>query len=283
MHSGEFNRQVEEVLRGSYDLHVHAGPDPNAERRLDALDTARWAHEAEMAGFVLKSHEYPTAPLAYVMNRIYPGLNVAGAIVLNPEVGGLNPHAVQVAADLGTRVVWMPTHHAHFYLANLGRGPGIEILGDAGTLKPEVQDILDIVADRDMVLASAHVSPAESMALFKEARGKGIGRMVITHPDGVVSMEQQQEMVSLGAYAEYTFLPCMPSRNASTPERMVAALRMLGVERCVVSTDFGETTSPPAAEGMRMTIASLLQAGLKPEEVTTLVKSNPLQLVGSGP
>ncbi len=49
------NETVEEILRGSYDLHVHAGPDPNQEHLLDALDTARHAHEAEMGGFVLKS------------------------------------------------------------------------------------------------------------------------------------------------------------------------------------------------------------------------------------
>ena len=106
------NSQVEEILKGSFDLHVHAGPDPYHERPLDALEAARYAHEAEMAGFVLKSHQFPTATIAHALRRIYPGLNVAGAIVLNAEVGGLNPDAVQAAADLGARVVWMPTYGA---------------------------------------------------------------------------------------------------------------------------------------------------------------------------
>ena len=103
------NDLVEEILKGSVDLHVHAGPDPNQERRLDALETARHAYEAEMGGFVLKSHDYLTAPLAYALSRMYPGLLVAGAIALNRAVGGLNPDAVQVAANLDARVVWMPT------------------------------------------------------------------------------------------------------------------------------------------------------------------------------
>ena len=70
------NEQIEEVLRGSYDLHVHAAPDGSQERRMDALEVARYAYEAEMGGFVLKSHDYNTAPLTYALNQIYPGLNV---------------------------------------------------------------------------------------------------------------------------------------------------------------------------------------------------------------
>ncbi|MCH8310480.1 MAG: hypothetical protein IIB17_08300, partial [Chloroflexi bacterium] len=46
------NSQIEEILKGSFDLHVHASPDAGAERRLDALETARYAYEAEMSGFV---------------------------------------------------------------------------------------------------------------------------------------------------------------------------------------------------------------------------------------
>ena len=43
-----------------------------------------------MAGFVLKSHHYPTGPVAELLTRVYPGLTVVGAVALNDEVGGLN-------------------------------------------------------------------------------------------------------------------------------------------------------------------------------------------------
>ena len=33
--------RIAEILRGSFDLHVHSGPDPGQERRVDALDTFR--------------------------------------------------------------------------------------------------------------------------------------------------------------------------------------------------------------------------------------------------
>jgi hypothetical protein len=273
------NELVEEILKGSYDLHVHAGPDPFRQRRLDALETARHAYEAEMAGFVLKSHDYPTAPLAYALNRMYPGLNVAGSITLNRAIGGLNPDAVLVAAKLDARVVWMPTFDANFYLMEQGGGPGLKLTDDSGELHASVLEILGIIGERDMVLASGHVSPSEAIALFGAAGASGIKRMIATHPGNTATLDEQRQMIALGAYLEYTFLSCMPSRARTTPEALAGTLRTLGVDRCVVTTDFGQWMNPPPAEGMRMAISALLEAGMKPEEVSSLVKANPKQLV----
>ena len=275
------NEQIEEILRGAYDLHVHAAPDGKQQRRMDALEVARCAYEAEMGGFVLKSHDYNTAPLTYALNQMYPGLSVFGAIALNRSVGGINPDAVQVAADLGAQVVWMPTFTADF--RQRGRdSEGIRVADDDGNLCDGVHEVLEIIAAADMTLASGHISPAESIALFKAARAQGVQRMIATHPDGVATMEEQQKMIALGAYPEYTFLACMPSRARRTPQQFVETIRSLGVSNCIVTTDFGQWQNPPPAEGMRMAIAALLDAGMTSDEVTTLVKGNTAQLVGVG-
>ncbi len=275
------NEQIEEILRGAYDLHVHAAPDGKQQRRMDALEVARCAYEAEMGGFVLKSHDYNTAPLTYALNQIYPGLSVFGAIALNRSVGGINPDAVQVAADLGAQVVWMPTFTADF--RQRGRdSEGIRVADDDGNLCDGVHEVLEIIAAADMTLASGHISAAEAIALFKAARAQGVQRMIATHPDGVATLEEQQKMIALGAYAEYTFLACMPSRARRTPQQFVEMIRSLGVGNCIVTTDFGQWQNPPPAEGMRMAIAALLDAGMTSDELTTLVKVNTAQLVGAG-
>ena len=275
------NEQIEEILRGAYDLHVHAAPDGRQQRRMDALEVARCAYEAEMGGFVLKSHDYNTAPLTYALNQMYPGLSVFGAIALNRSVGGINPDAVQVACDLGAQVVWMPTFTADFWQRGRG-GEGIRVADDDGNLCDGVHEVLEIIAAADMTLASGHISPAESIALFKAARAQGVQRMIATHPDGVATLEEQQKMIALGAYPEYTFLACMPSRARRTPQQFVETIRSLGVSNCIVTTDFGQWQNPPPAEGMRMAIAALLDAGMTSDEVTTLVKGNTAQLVGAG-
>ena len=266
------NTLVDEILKGSYDLHVHAAPDANQERRLDAIETARVAYEAEMGGFVLKSHEYVTAPLTYALNQMYPGLDVIGSVTLNRAMGGLNPDAVETAAKLDARVVWMPTFTADHWLKNHGRGPGISLFDDDDKLKPEVCDVLDLISQYDMVLASGQVSPAEALALFQEAKSRGVRRMIATHPHGVASRDEQREMASLGAYLEYTFLACMPSRGTMTPKELVGTIQSLGVSSCILTTDFGQWMNPPPAEGMRMAISALLDAGMTPEDVSVLVK-----------
>ena len=275
------NEQIEEILRGAYDLHVHAAPDGKQQRRMDALEVARCAYEAEMGGFVLKSHDYNTAPLTYALNQMYPGLSVFGAIALNRSVGGINPDAVQVACDLGAQVVWMPTFTADFWQRGRG-GEGIRVADDDGNLCDGVHEVLEIIAAADMTLASGHISPTEAIALFKAARAQGVQRMIATHPDGVATLEEQQKMIALGAYQEYTFLACMPSRARRTPQQFVETIRSLGVSNCIVTTDFGQWQNPPPAEGMRMAIAALLDAGMTSDEVTTLVKGNTAQLVGAG-
>ncbi len=271
------NAQVEELLRGSFDLHVHAGPDPYQERRLDALEAAQYAHEAEMAGFVLKSHRYPTGALAQTLSRVYPGLTVSGAVVLNWEVGGLNPDAVEAAARIGAKVVWMPTRSAP---SDSGKRAGILLTDDDGVLARELHDIIDIAKQHDMALASGHASPPEAIALFAEAEQKGVRRLIATHPSGVASEEEMRRMTSHGAYIEFTFASCMPSGGARSLDEFASEIKALGVERSVVTSDFGQWMNPPPAEGMRMAIAALLDSGMEPSEVETLVKSNPRELAG---
>ena len=272
------NEQIEEILRGAYDLHVHAAPDGSQQRRMDALEVARCAYEAEMGGFALKSHDYNTTPLTYALNRMYPGLSVFGAVTLNRSMGGINPDAVQVAAELGAQVVWMPTHSADFRLRERG-GKGIQVADEQGNLCKGVNEALEIIAANDMTLASGHISPAEAIALFTAARNHGVQRMIATHLDGVAATEEQRRMIELGAYPEFTFLACMPLRTRTTPQQLVNRIRRLGVANCIVTTGFGQWQNPPPAEGMRMAIAALLDAGMTTDEVTTLVKDNTAQLV----
>ena len=281
MNSQDMNGQIEEILRGCYDLHVHAAPDGNRERRMDALEVARCAYEAEMGGFALKSHDYNTAPLAYALNRMYPGLKAFGAIALNHSVGGVNPDAVQAAADLGAQVIWMPTFSADFWQRNRGgKREGLRVANDDGSLRAGVGETLEIIAANDMAVASGHIAPSEAIALFAAAKAQGVRRMIATHPGGAASIDERRRMIALGAYAECAFLACMPARAEITPSELAATLRALGVDNCIVTTALGQWMNPPPAEGMRMAIAALLDAGMGADEVSTLVKRNPAQLLG---
>ncbi len=151
---------VDRILEGAVDIHVHFGPDPKVERRAGAIEVAHQAREMGMQGLVLKSHEYPTHPVAYTTAQAVPGITMVGGIALDVEVGGLNPMAVEATANMGGRVV---------------------LLDAEGRLLPEVYSILEVIRSHDMTLATGHISTAESMELVRQARDMSIGRIVVTH------------------------------------------------------------------------------------------------------
>ena len=62
--------------------------------------------------------------------------------------------------------------------------------------------------------------------------------------------------------------------------RIVEAIRAVGAEHCVMSTDLGQAFNPTPAEGMRMMIAYMLRCGITEKEMELMVKVNPAKLLG---
>ena len=77
---------------------------------------------------------------------------------------------MEVALDLGARIVWLPTLSSrqdfeNGVAAQLGiPGPGIVVTDDDGELLPETKEVLALVREHDAVLATGHVSAAEHYA-----------------------------------------------------------------------------------------------------------------------
>ncbi len=276
---------IDRLMEGAVDIHVHFAPDPRVERRTDALELARQAQAAGMGGLVLKSHEFPTQPVAYTVGRMVPGITLIGGVTLDIEVGGLNPAAVSASALMGGRVVWMPTYSARAHRRHRGLEGGIYILDERGRMVPEMYPILDTVRQHDMVLATGHLSTEESMVLVDEARNLGIGRIVVTHASSMsfstgMTVEDMVSLAKKGAFIEHCVHVMMPLTHRLDPAELAQMIRTTDPERCIISTDFGQAFHPVAPEGLRMGIATLLQAGMDEVEVGMMVKDNPSRLLG---
>ena len=274
---------IDKLLHGSIDIHIHHGPDSISERRVDALQGARQAQEAGMRAIVLKCHEYPTAPVAYIVSQAVPDIIVLGSITLNREVGGLNPSALETSAKLGAKIAWMPTRSSTYKLENGSPKEGISILDGNGKLLPVVEEILDIIKSYQMVLATGHLPVAEAFVLVDEARRKGLSQIVVTHPIGLkggtyFSLEEQCRMAEKGAFIEHCFGTTLHWKL--DPMAIVEAIRAAGAEHCILSTDLGQAFNPTPAEGMRMMIAYMLRCGLSEKDIEIMVKTNPAKLLG---
>ncbi|MDO8671533.1 MAG: DUF6282 family protein, partial [Dehalococcoidia bacterium] len=171
---------IDELLEGSIDTHVHMDPDPSGERRHNAIELALSVKEAGMAGVVMKSKDYPSAPIVWAVSQFVKDVGLYGSIVLNSAVGGLNPEAVEVAARLGAKIVWMPTQTAKNDIRG-SSAKGVGVYDENGRLVPEVYDILDIVRKFDIVVATGHLGHQASFAVIDAAREKGIKKIIYTH------------------------------------------------------------------------------------------------------
>src|SRR5438309_12049766 len=80
---------VRGLLQGTFDTHVHAGPDL-LPRKFNDIDLAHLAQERGFGGIVLKSHHAITADRATLIRLMFPGVKFYGAIALNNPIGGLN-------------------------------------------------------------------------------------------------------------------------------------------------------------------------------------------------
>jgi len=280
------------LLNGAFAMHVHFAPEAWMTRRYDAIETALHAREMGLGGFVLKNRTYCTQPVALLVRRLVPEIQVFGSLTLDGEVGGLNYRAVRAAAEIGTKVLWLPV----FYSANsmpvvqrlfnldLG-GDTITVVDAAGRLVPAMDDILKVVKDYGMVLCTGHISPREVNAVADRSIGLGIRKVVVTHAMSEFVCSEfltAQEMVALaraGIVIEHCAQAVSPTSERRDPALFVEAIRAQGPENCILTTDFGGTPHPTIAEGLRMFIATLLRRGLAASDIELMVKANPRRLL----
>jgi len=132
-------------------------------------------------------------------------MQVIGGVVLNRSIGGINPaaveHMTQVTGGLG-KVVWMPTFDSENGVrVNKESRPFVSVMRN-GALLPEVTEVLDVIARHGLTLATGHSSPDEALTILREARARGIQRMVVTHAmftPVLMNIPQMKEAVALGA------------------------------------------------------------------------------------
>jgi len=288
---------IDDLVRGSIDMHCHHAPDALFAARMSALDTAKSARDMGMKALMLKSTFYNTAPLASLINELIPEVKVYGSICLDYEMGGLNFYAVEAAAKCGARMIWMPTHSStNSRPKTQSRSPGVTLLEGDGfsilnpdhTLVPQMDRILSIIKEHDLILASGHISPPETFALIEEAKSKRISKIIITHAlstHGMLpgsesfTLENQRKLGQMGAFIEHTYVNFMPTDFRDDPKPMVEAIRYVGAEHCIMSSDLGQYYNPPPPEGMRMFIALLLKNGITDREIELMVKVNPAKLL----
>lgn len=279
---------MENAMQGIIDMHIHAAPDVRA-RKLDDLELMEASVQRGVRAIVLKSHNFPTADRAYLVNRVaaekYPDVKFTafGGLCLNRPVGGLNPDAAETSLKLGAKVIWLPTNTAENHYRKNGKDPstGVVVTRD-GKAVDELQDIFALVKQYNAVLATGHIGAEECFPVVEAARAAGVEKIVITHPEfWVVGMtpEQQADIVRKydvlleSVYAQ----PVNGSYKINIPDN-IAAMKAIGPEHFVISTDSGQTVNPYWYESYTTYFKAVSEV-FTSEQVRRMTHDNPAWLL----
>lgn len=270
---------------GAIDIHIHNLPD-DRPRSIDAIEVAKLASMRGMRAIVLKNHYESTAGIVYLVRKVVPGMEVFGGIDLNLTVGGINPAAVEhmtrVTGGWG-RIVWMPTFDAENQVRYSKQDRPFVSVSRDGELLPAVKQVIALIAKHGLVLATGHSAPAESLMLLREARRQGVQHMVVTHAMNapvLMDVPQMQEAAKLGAFIEFVGGSLAGADAQARIDRFADAIRRIGPEFCVLSSDLGQTGNALPPDGFGSFLVALSAKGFTKQELDRMSKQNPARLLG---
>lgn len=285
------------LLEGSIELHCHSYPSifPRKQNDWELVEDVK---KAKMAGVVLKAHEASTVDRASLIRLKEPGLHVYGGLVLNEFTGGLSPKAVDAAIRQGAKIIWMPTISANQHCCHFGKKKtrffnserpiqneeqGLTIWNEEKQIKREVHEILALIGEADIALATGHLSAEEVAVLIDAAKEHRIEKIVIQHVDlGIapVPLDMQKEFAKKGAILEKCYLACSEDFQDLSVAKMAETIREIGAESCVLVTDYGQEHNIPPIEALSRFVSEMLEVGITEREVETMILHNPRALLG---
>ncbi len=284
-------------VKNFIDLHVHIGPE--VFPRKYTIGKIIKEQTGKIKGMALKNHFYPTMPL--IKSEEESDLILIGSVTLNNYLGGLNPDVIYASAKLSSKpiIVWFPTINAENFLKRSkyeippewvregfksrlsGEVKGIRIIDKNGELTDTASNVLKAIKENNCILATGHVSWEEAKVLVIEANRIGIRKIIVTHPIyQLIDMpiEVQKELVKYdGVYIEQNY--AMYSIDRIPIEEIAKQIKSIGSEKCIISSDVGQVTSPSPSEALEKFIELLKQQGITEEELRIMGEKNPRRLL----
>ncbi|MFK7860974.1 MAG: DUF6282 family protein [Granulosicoccus sp.] len=290
-------------LLGAVDGHVHACPHIN-DRCLDVFQAVRDAAEAGMHAIGLMDNFANSSGLAALANRelAHLGVQVFGGLIMEPPAGGVSADAVRIAleygygANDGARFISFPTHHTRYTAQLEGRPDGYINrcfhVPDNGPLSISTIEILDLIAQAEVVLNTGHLSAREAVRLTTVARERGIHRIVV--PANHFDKDTIKALCALDAYVEFSFffvshatdagLTHVDSERHTVPRIAAADMAKLisdaPDDQVILSGDCGVFLLPPPVEGLREFLLLMSSCGLPQLSLQRMVRENPMKLFG---
>lgn len=291
------SQEVADLLVGAVDLHCHSGPAA-MPRILDHHEALMDCAAARFRALVYKDHFYLGTPHALLLEKLFPesGVRLFSGIALNNASGGINPHAVDHATKIGAKIVWMPTLSADNHIKQIaGQAKTfpktsqkmldpipLSALDANGKLTDATKQVLDLIAEADIILAGGHLPASELLIVFEEAGRRGVKKMIVNHPTYIVGATDDdiRELVKLGVYMEHSICMFVEGRAKKYgPDKLAHLIEVAGVDRTLLCSDLGLVGSPRPVDGYREIVKTLLDLQMPAADIRKLISENAAALL----
>lgn len=284
-------------IKDFIDLHVHIGPEPIPRKFI--LETLVSEEKDRICGIGLKNHFYPTTPfIASLKNTT--NLELIGSVVLNNYVGGLNPDVVYSTAKISEKpiIVWFPTINADNYLKRSkyeirpewvnnkfksrlsSEIRGITVIDSSGKLIEKARSVLKMIKDNNSILATGHISTAETEVVVAEALGLGIDKIIITHPMyQLIEMpidKQAEISQTKGVYIEVPY--SMYAIDKISIVELTKVIKKVP-SKAIISSDVGQINMPSPSVALREFTLLLKENGIDEDSINQMGNTNPRKLI----
>jgi hypothetical protein len=212
-------------------------------------------------------------------------------IALNNASGGINPHAVNHAINIGARIVWMPTLSAANHIEKLAtegktfpktakkmlEALPLSALDANGRVSEDTRQVLDLIAEGDIILAGGHLPASELHMVFDEAKKRGVKKMLVNHPTYIVGCtdEDIRQMTRMGVYMEHSICMFVEGKSHKFgPDKLAHLIEVAGVDKTILCSDLGLQGSPRPVEGYRQIVRQLLDLQFSENDIRTMTSRN---------
>lgn len=272
------------------DIHIHVG-----EGLTNPLDLAKRATRAELRALVFKTTS-PSVDLANTVNQAMEEIYANSEAVPTRCYGGYvletpgppNAAAAELWLRKGAAIIWFATGVSANHLERANglsrddaRSRGQYIL-EGGKLIKEAEAVLEIIADKQAGLSFGHLSNEEMFALAEAVERRGIKRAFVDHPfNPVIGLSEDAcaRIAGHGVSINFTAAEIGPMFGVD-PHDVASAIRRIGIDRVILSSDGGHPTMGDPVESMRLWQLIGQSQGFSKAELRQLTCDNPAAIIG---
>ena len=153
-------------------------------------------------------------------------------------------------------------------------------------LSKACESVLNVIAEKQLVLATGHISIPEQIAVVREAHNLGIKHILINHPTLFrigMDVRTQESLLKYGVIFERNYGGSrLPESKVFEKhfERNLRDIRYLGAESSIMATDLGQPFNCGWAEGFQEYIDFMYDHGVSEKDIDLMTRKNPAALLG---